>query len=278
MKIINTVDSLRAEIKEKKMAGNIVSLVPTMGFLHDGHLSLMKQAKESSDTLVVSIFVNPMQFGPNEDLDRYPRDLEGDIKKCLESGVDIVFIPDVKEIYPKDFQTVVSVKKVSQGLCGDSRVGHFDGVATVVCKLFMMVLPDIAFFGKKDYQQLLLIKRMVEDLNIPIEIKGCEIVRESDSLAMSSRNRNLSPKGREIAPNLHKIMKYGVQLFKNGETKSSIIVSKLKGELESLGFKIDYLEIRDKNLNIVENISLENIIFAAVFLDNVRLIDNLEII
>ncbi len=277
MKIINTIDSLRYELKLKREQKSLVSLVPTMGFLHDGHISLMKKAKEETDTLVVSIFVNPIQFGPNEDLDRYPRDLEGDVKKCLENGVDILFIPNISEIYPKNFQTVISVKEVSKGLCGDSRVGHFDGVATVVCKLFMMVLPDIAFFGKKDYQQLLLIEKMVEDLNIPIKVKGCEIVRELDGLAMSSRNRNLTPKGREIAPNLQKFMKMGVQLYSNGENRASIIISTIKKELENLDFKIDYLEIRDKNLKIVENLSQGDIMFAAVFLDNVRLIDNLEI-
>ncbi|MCK5916002.1 MAG: pantoate--beta-alanine ligase, partial [Deltaproteobacteria bacterium] len=191
MKQISTNQDIQALALDACRSGKSIALVPTMGYLHEGHLELMRRAREKADLVIVSIFVNPIQFGPNEDLDRYPRDLEGDMEKCNSVGTDVVFTPTPDELYPDYFQTSVGVSKISQDLCGASRPNHFQGVTTVVCKLFNLTLPDFAFFGEKDFQQLAVIRRMVIDLNFPIEIIGVPIIREDDGLAMSSRNAYL---------------------------------------------------------------------------------------
>jgi pantoate--beta-alanine ligase len=203
MKIISTVKEMQQTALALKREGKSISFVPTMGFLHDGHASLMREGRKRGDVLVLSIFVNPIQFGQNEDLDRYPRNLEGDCSIADEAGVDIVFTPTAAEMYPEGFQTSISVKHVSQPLCGASRPGHFDGVSTVVAKLFNIVMPDAALFGCKDFQQLAVIRRMVADLSIPVEVIGMPIIREPDGLAMSSRNVYLSAQERIMSDKFH---------------------------------------------------------------------------
>lgn len=278
MKIIDDILELREIIKTEKKNDKRIGFVPTMGGLHDGHLFLVKKAKNKSDFVVVSIFVNPTQFGENEDLDRYPRDLDGDSKKLEDLDVDIIFYPKTEDIYPKNYQTTVSLSKITKGLCGDKRIGHFDGVSTVVLKLFNIVSPDIAFFGLKDYQQFRLIHQMVEDLNLPIEIEGTEIIRESDGLAMSSRNLNLTKSGREKASLINKLVKLSINNYKKGQNNfkdSKFVINYVKTELSKNGFIVDYVEIRDEvSLENVEIISDSSMIFVAIFVDSVRLIDN----
>ncbi len=222
MEIIQTVQDMQQWSDAVRAAGQVIAFVPTMGFLHEGHLELMRAGIKHSDRLVISIFVNPTQFGPNEDLDQYPRDEEGDLEKADNVGVDIVFMPSVKEMYPEGSQTSVRVEKLPQHLCGLSRPGHFDGVTTVVAKLFHIVKPNIAVFGQKDYQQLAVISKMVMDLNMDIQIIGAPIYREPDGLAMSSRNSYLSQEERRSALCLKKSIDLALELFrrrrKNGES------------------------------------------------------------
>ncbi len=278
MEIINKTSNLRNLIKKLKTSDKTIGFVPTMGALHDGHLKLVKEAKEKSDITVVSIFVNPTQFGENEDLDKYPRDLEGDAQKLKTLGVDIIFYPEVSEIYPENYQTTVSLSKITKGLCGDKRKGHFDGVATIVLKLFNIVTPDIAFFGLKDYQQFRVISQMIKDLNLDIKIKGVDIVREKDGLAMSSRNLNLTPEGRKKAPLINKIITECIEQYKKNDTEfknSKFVINFVEEYLNKKGFIIDYVEIRDReNLLEMETITDKSMIFIATFIDNVRLIDN----
>ncbi|RNB84979.1 pantoate--beta-alanine ligase [Brevibacillus panacihumi] len=196
---INTVAEMRDQIQAARMQGKRIGIVPTMGYLHEGHLSLVKAARETCDVVVMSIFVNPLQFGPNEDFDRYPRDLERDRALADQAGVDMLFTPEVSEMYPRKILTNISVSNVTNPLCGRSRPGHFDGVATVVMKLFQIVQPDYAFFGQKDAQQVAVVTQMVQDLNVPVQIVPCPIIREADGLAMSSRNVYLTPEEREQA-------------------------------------------------------------------------------
>ncbi len=278
MEIINKTSDLRRAVKKIKKANDIIAFVPTMGALHDGHLKLVKEAKKEADIVLVSIFVNPTQFGANEDLDKYPRDLKGDSKKLENLAVDIIFYPEINEIYPKHYQTTVSLSKITKGLCGDKRLGHFDGVATIVLKLFNIVTPDIAFFGLKDYQQFRVISQMIKDLNLNIKIHGVDIVREPDGLAMSSRNLNLTPKGRKKAPLINKILTECIKNYKKNEENfkdSKFVINFAKKHLEQNGFTIDYIEIRDRvNLLEMETINDDSMIFIATFIDNVRLIDN----
>ena len=201
--LVRTIQDLRKRLAAWRKAGESVALVPTMGALHEGHLSLVTLAKSKTDRVVVSIFVNPIQFGPREDFGTYPRDKAGDLKKLGDAGVDLVFAPEAAEMYPEGFKTLIKIGDLTEGLCGAARPNHFDGVATVVAKLLMQCGPDIAIFGEKDYQQLLVVKQLVRDLNIPVEIVGAPIVREADGLALSSRNVYLSPEQRKIAPLLH---------------------------------------------------------------------------
>jgi len=231
------------------LQGEKIVFVPTMGFLHEGHLSLVRMGRKLGTKLVVSIFVNPIQFGPSEDFKEYPRDLERDFSLLEKEGVDVVFCPSQEEMYPPEFQTYVEVTELSKPLCGAYRPGHFRGVATVVLKLFNIVKPHIAIFGEKDYQQLQVIKRMVKDLNLDIEIIGHPIVREKDGLAMSSRNVYLSPEERNSALSLFKALNLAEKLIKQGENKVSNLQEKLKNFIESHPFtKVQYIEFVDLSL------------------------------
>ena len=276
MEIIHNVSLMQKRAEELRSAGKKIGFVPTMGFFHEGHLELMRVARRNADVLVVSIFVNPIQFGPSEDYDRYPKDIERDKKKAQEVGVDILFLPSVEEMYPDGFQTKVHVEKLTQHLCGLFRPGHFDGVTTVVTKLFNIVKPHVAVFGDKDYQQLLVIKRMVKDLNMDIHIIGVPIVRESDGLAMSSRNVYLSPEERKSALCLKKSIDLAIEMVKKGESDASLIKRKVKELINSHPFtKIQYVSICDpETLEEVDQIKDRALIALAVFVGNARLIDN----
>ncbi len=280
MQIFRNPLDLQEYIKSEKRKGKVVSLVPTMGFLHEGHLSLMKEARKNADILIVSIFVNPTQFGPNEDLDKYPRDFEGDEKKCQSVGVDIIFYPTPENMYPENYQTYVEVLDVTKNLCGASRPTHFRGVTTVVAKLFNITLADYAFFGEKDFQQLTVIKRMVEDLNFPIKIIGCPIVREKDGLAMSSRNKYLNPEEREQALCLFKAITIVKEMFDKGERNTSILLNEAKKiVLKEPLAKIDYLKIVDINtMQDIDIIEKDALFALAVKIGNTRLIDNQKLI
>ncbi len=280
--LYHKISEVKEKVREWKKAGLTIGLVPTMGALHKGHASLMKAAKEKCDKVVISVFVNPIQFGPNEDYDKYPRTLDSDIKVAQEQGVDIVFAPSPKEMYgeiPKlsnDLLTYVCPPfEYVDKLCGKSRPGHFDGVATVVTKLFNIVQPDFAFFGEKDAQQLIIIKKMVKDLNMNLEIIPCPIVREDDGLAVSSRNTYLSKEAREKAPTIHKALCCVKELIGKGITDKEILLDSAINVLDK-SIELEYLEFVDiNNLSTPEKISLKNLILIAVKLDGVRLIDNI---
>lgn len=275
---LTTLDSLQEHITAYRKDSLRVALVPTMGALHRGHMALVEAAKEHADKVVVSIFVNPTQFGPNEDFNRYPRSFREDEALLNQHGADIIWLPDVQTMYPDGFATTLHVSGVSEGLCGDFRPGHFDGVATVVAKLLLQVAPDIALFGQKDYQQLCVIKRMVQDMNLPTSIIGVPTVREADGLAMSSRNRYLSELEREIAANIHKVLSESVEKIKNGHSFNNIKSLALM-DLELSGFtKIDYLELRENDsLRIPEDESVNTRLLIAAWIGTTRLIDNMEV-
>ena len=239
-----TVKDLRAQVAKWRQAGETVALVPTMGALHAGHLSLIGIAKSRGKRVVASIFVNPAQFGPKEDFKRYPRDEAGDVKKLADAGVDLVFIPSTDEMYPAGFATRVSLPSLTEDLCGAARPNHFEGVATVVTKLLLQCGPDAAVFGEKDFQQLLVIKRLVRDLNIPVEIIGAPIVREEDGLALSSRNGYLSAAERKTAPILHQVLAETAASLANGEGCDAV-TSAGRFKLEGKGFRVDYVAVRD---------------------------------
>lgn len=279
IKLVDNIKDMQSLSNKTKKDGQTISFVPTMGALHEGHLTLMRGAKEKSDYLVVSIFVNPTQFGLNEDFNKYTRDLEGDIKKISNIGVDAVFFPDVDEIYPDGYETYVEVRELQKPLCGQHRQGHFKGVATVVLKLFNIVKPDVAVFGEKDYQQLLIIKKMVRDLHLEIEILGMPIVREDDGLALSSRNAYLSDEERERALSLSKSLKTIRSEFKKGKQDIQELVKLGKSILnESSINNIDYLEIRDGNtLKREQNAKKGDIVAVAAKFGNARLIDNTKL-
>lgn len=278
MRIVRTIRQVRVAVAAQRRKGSRIGLVPTMGALHEGHLSLIRLAKGKTDFVVVSIFVNPTQFGPREDLAKYPRDLEGDAEKCRRAGADLVFCPNIREVYPKGFSTYVNVEGISQGLCGASRPGHFRGVATVVCKLFNMVRPDAAVFGQKDAQQAAVIKRMAKDLDIPVNIVLGPIVREPDGLAMSSRNAYLTPEERQQAASLHRSLRLARKLVNNGMRKTGEVrgeMAKLLRREAPLG-KIDYIEIVNiSTLKPVKNISGKALAALAVKFPSARLIDNI---
>jgi len=279
IKIVDNIKDMQSLSNKTRKDGQTISFVPTMGALHEGHLTLMRAAKEKSDYLVVGIFVNPTQFGLNEDFNKYTRDLEGDIKKISSIGVDTVFFPDVDEIYPDGYETYVEVQELQKPLCGQHRQGHFKGVATVVLKLFNIVKPDVAVFGEKDYQQLLIIKKMVRDLHLEIEILGMPIVREDDGLALSSRNAYLSDEERERALSLSKSLKTIRSEFKRGKQDIQELVKLGKSILnESSINNIDYLEIRDGNtLKREQNAKKGDIVAVAAKVGNARLIDNTKL-
>lgn len=275
MKVVKTVDEVRGYIKKWQTEGLTIGLVPTMGYLHEGHLSLIEKAKEN-DKVIVSIFVNPTQFGPNEDLDKYPRDLERDIKMCDEKGVDLVFNPQPLEMYPQGFCSFVDMTVLTEELCGKNRPNHFRGVCTVVSKLFNIITPDKAYFGEKDAQQLAVIKQMVRDLNFNIEVVGCPIVRESDGLAMSSRNTNLNAEERQAALVLIKSMEIGKAMLDEGEKRVSAVIDAMKAcVLEEPMAKIDYIEAVDRStLKKIDHIEGDVLVAMAVFIGSTRLIDN----
>jgi pantoate--beta-alanine ligase len=257
--------------------GRTIAFVPTMGFLHEGHLSLMKKGREIADIVVASIFVNPAQFGPSEDFGSYPRNIEGDLKLLKKEGVDIAFLPDEKELYPDGFQTCVELKNLPNHLCGLSRPVFFKGIASVVSKLFNIVKPHYAIFGKKDYQQFLVIKQMVKDLNFDIEIIGAPIVRERDGLAMSSRNSYLNPEQRRHALSLYRSLTRAGEILQSGERNSSKIINKAAAIIKSYpDTEIDYIKICDQeNLSDMEIIDRPALMALAVKVGKTRLIDNM---
>jgi pantoate--beta-alanine ligase len=258
--------------------GKTIGFVPTMGALHEGHLSLVKRAKSENDIVVVSIFVNPIQFGRNEDFDKYPRDMDGDMQKLIKEGVDILFIPDANAIYPENFATHVIVDGISDRLCGAFRPGHFAGVATVVCKLFNIVMPTRAYFGQKDYQQTLVIKRMTEDLNMDVDLIICPTFREPDGLAMSSRNAYLIEKERELAPVIYKTLLSASQLLKSGASSPEDVKKHMHDALkaEPLISEIQYAGVYDTNtLDELKEFKKQNLLAVAVKIGSTRLIDNM---
>ena len=275
---IRKVRTLRRRIATWRGDGQSVALVPTMGALHEGHLSLVRLAKQKADRTVVSIFVNPTQFAPSEDLDTYPREEAKDRAKLVELGVDLIYAPVLEEMYPDDFSTTVHVAGISEGLCGISRPHFFGGVATVVCKLLLQCLPDIAVFGQKDYQQLLVIKRLVRDLDIPVSIVGGPLIREPDGLALSSRNQYLSDKERRDAPLLYRTMSDMASDLADGRPLDDAM-EVARNRLESAGFEIDYLEVRDgRDLTLLSGeIAPPARVFAAAMLGKTRLIDNVAV-
>ena len=275
MKIVGTVKEAREQVKEWKKQGLSVGFVPTMGYLHEGHKSLMDAARKGNDKVVVSIFVNPMQFGPTEDLATYPRDLDHDAALCESAGVDLIFHPEAEEMYEKDFCSFVDMTGLTEGLCGKTRPIHFRGVCTVVNKLFNIVTPDHAYFGQKDGQQLAVIKRMVRDLNMDIEIVGCPIVREEDGLAKSSRNTYLSSEERKAALILSKTVALGKELAKTEKDANKVVEAMKKNiETEPLA-KIDYVEAVDAlSMAPVEKLEGTCMLAMAVYIGKTRLIDN----
>ena len=275
MKIVGTVKEVREQVKEWKKQGLSVGFVPTMGYLHEGHKSLMDAARKGNDKVVVSIFVNAMQFGPTEDLATYPRDLDHDAALCESAGVDLIFHPEAEEMYEKDFCSFVDMTGLTEGLCGKTRPIHFRGVCTVVNKLFNIVTPDHAYFGQKDGQQLAVIKRMVRDLNMDIEIVGCPIVREEDGLAKSSRNTYLSSEERKAALILSKTVALGKELAKTEKDANKVVEAMKKNiETEPLA-KIDYVEAVDAlSMAPVEKLEGTCMLAMAVYIGKTRLIDN----
>ena len=279
MIVLDELDALRTQVEAWRRGGN-VAFVPTMGNLHAGHLSLVKAAREQADRVVVSIFVNPLQFGAGEDFDNYPRTLEDDAVLLAGEGTDLLFAPTVSTMYPKaqTDQTRVEVPGLSELLCGATRPGHFVGVATVVCKLFNMVQPDIAFFGKKDYQQLIVIRRMVEDLAMPVRVEGIETIREADGLAMSSRNGYLTEAERQTAPALYAMLRRVAQRLSQGADDYAALESEAGKRLDTQGLRTDYVAIRAADdLAVPRPGAPRLVILAAAYLGKARLIDNLEV-
>ncbi|MGD2117040.1 MAG: pantoate--beta-alanine ligase [Chromatiales bacterium] len=280
MQVVQTIDELRQVIRGWRSQQQRIAFVPTMGNLHDGHLQLVQRAGQLAERVVCSIFVNPMQFGPNEDFERYPRTHEADISKLEQQSCDLLFLPEVSDIYPQDLaqQTRVEVPGLSDILCGVSRPGHFVGVTTVVCKLFNMVQPDVAVFGEKDFQQLLLIRRMTADLCLPIEIVGAPIVRESDGLAMSSRNAYLDAPQRAKATVLYQMLQQLQDAMLGGETNYAALQQQAIQQLQQQGFDVDYVEIRNaENLQVPQPQDRELVILLAARVGSTRLIDNLQV-
>lgn len=274
--IATTIKEVREKVKAWKKEGLSVGFVPTMGYLHEGHQSLIKRAVEENDRVVVSIFVNPMQFGPTEDLDSYPRDLEKDSALCEATGANLIFHPEPEEMYTDGFCSFVDMTGLTEELCGLSRPVHFRGVCTVVSKLFYIVSPDRAYFGQKDAQQLAIIKRMVIDLNMDIEIIGCPIIREEDGLAKSSRNTYLSAEERKAALILSSTIRLGEEMVKKGETDAATVLDSMKKQIETEPMaKIDYVKIVDAlTMQQIETIDRPILCAMAVYIGKTRLIDN----
>lgn len=277
MKTETTIQGLTASLAPARTAKKLIGFVPTMGNLHEGHLTLVRAAKKICDVVVVSIFVNPIQFGAGEDFDSYPRTLEQDSRLLADVGCDIIFAPSVDQMYGKQPRlTNISVGQITNDLCGQSRPGHFDGVAVVVTKLFNIVQPDYAFFGQKDYQQLAVIRQLVQDLNIPLEVIGVPIVRAADGLALSSRNGYLSEEQRRIAPKIYQLLKQAEVGLGEGQSLSQVLAN-ISTELTQAGFVVDYVEARQTNLQPIAQFDRNVVLFVAAKLGTTRLIDNLHI-
>ena len=277
MKIVGTIQEVREQVNEWKKQGLSVGLVPTMGYLHEGHKSLIDASVAGNDRTVVSVFVNPMQFGVGEDLESYPRDMQRDAALCESAGADLIFHPEPPEMYPQDFSSFVDMSTLTGGLCGKTRPIHFRGVCTVVSKLFNIVTPDRAYFGQKDAQQLAVIRHMVSDLSYGIESVGCPIIREEDGLAKSSRNTYLNPQERQAALCLSRSLRQAKALLEGGETSASAVVDSIRTEIgkEPLA-RIDYVEVVDwKKLEPVETIDGAVLVAMAVYIGKTRLIDNI---
>ena len=277
MKTETTIQGLSASLSPARSARKIIGFVPTMGNLHEGHLNLVREAKKICDVVVVSIFVNPIQFGPNEDFDSYPRTLEQDSHLLADVGCDIIFAPSVEQMYGnKPRLTNISVSEITNDLCGLQRPGHFDGVAVVVTKLFNIVQPNFAFFGQKDYQQLAVIRQFVRDLNIPLEVIGVPITRAKDGLALSSRNGYLSAEHRAIAPTIYQSLTAAEQQLHNGVSLAEVLEN-MKQKLTQAGFIVDYVEARTPELQKIEAFDQDVVLFVAAKLGKTRLIDNLQV-
>lgn len=276
IKVVSTVCETRAQVKEWKNQGLTVGLVPTMGYLHEGHQSLIKKAVEENDRVVVSVFVNPIQFAPNEDLETYPRDLEADKRLCDSTGADLIFHPTPDEMYPDGFSTHIQMDNLTKELCGKTRPTHFGGVCTVVGKLFNIVQPDKAYFGQKDAQQLAIIKRMVRDLNFDIEIVGCQIIREPDGLAKSSRNTYLNADERKAALILSKAIKLGEELVADGERNAQTVIKAMTDKINTEPLaRIDYVNVVDAlSIEPLDVVKGEVLVAIAVYIGKTRLIDN----
>jgi pantoate--beta-alanine ligase len=277
MEIIRTVKEMKEFSSRSRRAGKTIAFVPTMGYFHEGHLSLMREGRKRGDLLIISLFVNPTQFGPSEDFKNYPRDFERDRKMAEEVGVHILFVPEAGDMYPPNHQTIVRVEKVTQNLCGRSRPTHFQGVATVVLMLFEIVMPHVAIFGEKDYQQLATIQQMVRDLHMSVEVVGMPTVREADGLAMSSRNTYLLPEERKAALSLYRSLQKAKELLQQGERKVDRILHAMKGILQSEPLvRIDYVQLCDAHtLQEIDRIEGDVVIALAAYLGKTRLIDNL---
>ncbi|MBM9519386.1 pantoate--beta-alanine ligase [Desulforhopalus vacuolatus] len=276
MNILITVQEVREKVQEWKRAGLRVGLVPTMGYLHEGHASLIKEACSQNDRVIVSDFVNPIQFGPGEDLDAYPRDIEHDRKTAQDAGADCIFHPDVDEMYGSDFSSFVDMTGITENLCGKRRPGHFRGVCTVVSKLFNIVTPDMAYFGEKDAQQLAVIRQMVQDLNFAVQIIGCPIIREPDGLAKSSRNAYLNMEERQAATVLHAALSGAEDAMRAGERQISVLTGMIRNTIESRPLaRVDYIEVVDsKSMQPVSEMNADVLIAIAVYVGKIRLIDN----
>lgn len=277
MKTETTIQGLTASLSPARAAKKMIGFVPTMGNLHEGHLTLVREAKKICDVVVVSIFVNPIQFGAGEDFDSYPRTLEQDSRLLADVGCDIIFAPSVEQMYGSQPRlTNISVGQITDDLCGKSRPGHFDGVAVVVTKLFNIVQPDYAFFGQKDYQQLAVIRQLVQDLNIPLEVIGVPIVRAQDGLALSSRNGYLTEEQRATAPKIYQLLKQAEQDLHEGKALSAVLAT-ISDQLTQAGFVVDYVEARQPNLQPIEQFTQNLVLFVAAKLGSTRLIDNLQV-
>jgi pantoate--beta-alanine ligase len=278
VQIISDPAAMSAWAEKTRLQGQRIAFVPTMGALHRGHQALLADGRKRADKLVLSIFVNPMQFGPKEDLANYPRDLPGDLQKAEAEGCDLAFVPEPGSMYTPGFQTAVEVREVSHGLCGDRRPGHFLGVATVVCKFFNIVRPHVAIFGEKDFQQLAVLRRMVIDLNMPVEMVGLATVREPDGLAMSSRNAYLSSADRQRAVALITGLRAAKALSDKGERRSSVLLSAANAEVAPCVDRIDYLELCGADdLKPLEILNRPAVMLVAAFVGGTRLIDNLRL-
>ncbi len=279
MEVIRTTARMKEVAQDWRRRGVPVALVPTMGALHEGHLALVRAARELASTVIVSIFVNPIQFGPREDLARYPRDLDGDLRKLKPVGVTHVFAPEAPEMYPEGFQTRVVLDRLPEHLCGRSRPGHFAGVATVVLKLFHLCKPTVAVFGMKDYQQVLVIERMVRDLDLDVRVVRHPTVREPDGLAMSSRNAYLTPEERRVAPEIYTTLRALRDLVVAGERDVSRLVAAGRDRLEQAGFAVEYLEVVDADtLDPATSLDGPCVVAVAARLGSTRLIDNLHVV